>query len=286
MCQVEAYFATKNISLITHKTEHQGHAKDIAETLPNDATILSLGGDGTLHEIVNACVHTNRTIAVIPAGSGDDFAYVLGLRSIKQALETVLEGVVTSVDCGYVEISLESGQEQAYFINSFGVGFDAEVGTKMQQLPKVFKGQIAYFVAVLWQLFSLRNVSASCYVDGELLFEGASLFASVQNGKRTGGGFYLTPQASVQDGLFDVVMTGRLGVLETLMLLPQTLKEQVVTGEKIYRARAKEVVLNCSVPRLAHLEGEGLKASSSFKARVVPKAIKVLIPKENMDFKC
>ncbi len=261
--------------LTVHITEHKGHAKTIAEQLPDDATILSLGGDGTLHEIVNACVNTSKTIAVLPAGSGDDFAYALGIHSIEQALDIVLNGVCESVDCGVVETE----HEKVYFINSFGVGFDAEVGAKMQRLPKMFKGQVAYIVAVLWQLFSLRNVFVSCFADGKLIFEGPNLLSAVQNGQRTGGGFYLTPQASIQDGLFDVVVTGRLGVLETLMLLPRTLSGELVVGEKIVRARAQTITLNCAIPRLAHLEGEGLIASRSFKATVVPKALNILVAK-------
>ena len=240
---------------------------------------MSLGGDGTLHEVVNACVHTDKTIAVIPAGSGDDFAFSLGIHTTQQGLETVMNGVETKVDCGLVETE----HQQAYFINSFGVGFDAEVGEKMQRLPKFLKGQAAYFTAVLWQLFSLRNVTMTCYADRQRFFKGASLLSAVQNGKRTGGSFYLTPHASIQDGLFDVVVAGRLGVLETLTVLPKTLSEQslpeqLVAGPKIHRVRAKEIVIECSVARLAHLEGEGLAASCKFKATVLENALRVLMP--------
>ncbi len=214
-------------------------------------------------------------MAVIPAGSGDDFAYSLGIQTTQQGLETVLDANMSFIDCGLVETE----HDKAYFINSFGVGFDAEVGEKMQRLPRFLKGQAAYFAAVLWQLFSLRNVSMTCWVDGKPFFKGASLLSAIQNGKRTGGSFYLTPQANIQDGLFDVVVVGRIGVLETLLLLPQTLKEQLVTGPKIHRIRAKEIVIESSVARLAHLEGEELAATRKFKATLVERALKMYVPR-------
>lgn len=272
--EVQDFFASRSIPVTIFTTEYVGHAKEIAESLPLDATILSLGGDGTLHEIVNACVHTERIIAVIPGGSGDDFAYALGITSTQQALETVLNGTVTKIDCGLAE----RDSTATYFINSFGIGFDAEVGAKMRQLPKFYKGQVAYLVAVFWQLFSLRNIEMTCWADGKLFFKGASLLTAIQNGKRTGGGFYLTPHASIQDGLFDVVVAGRLGVLETLTILPQTLKEQLVSGPKVHRIRAKEIVVNSTFARLGHFEGEGHLESKTFKATVVEKALNIVLP--------
>ena len=76
--QTQRFFDDNQLPLTVLTTTHPKHATELVCNLPLEALVLSLGGDGTLHEVVNACIHTQRTVGILPAGSGDDFAFALG----------------------------------------------------------------------------------------------------------------------------------------------------------------------------------------------------------------
>ena len=126
---VEQFFAEARLPLTTLHTQHPTHATELVRALPEDARVLSLGGDGTLHEIAAACVHTRRVVGIVPGGSGDDLAYALGIPrdDLTTALNIVKAGHVGKVDTGCV-----NGET---FINAFGVGFDADVAYRVRHAP-------------------------------------------------------------------------------------------------------------------------------------------------------
>ncbi|MEZ4606016.1 MAG: YegS/Rv2252/BmrU family lipid kinase [Deinococcales bacterium] len=262
-----------------HETHYRGEAREIAAQLPDAALILSLGGDGTLNEIAHSCAHSKRKIGVLPAGSGDDFAKAIGISSLSEGLKLVeafLQGgaKLQKVDSGVVR----SEHETRRFVNTVGIGFDAEVGERMQRLPLFLKGQVAYLCALGIHLFVMRSVACEVRCDGESFFQGSSLFISNQNGPRTGGSFYLSPHAKVQDGLLDVVIAGRLGVLETLVLVPQTLSGKLINHEKIFRKQARQLEIKFAEARLGHTEGELLQPSRWFGVGLEPQSLNILMP--------
>ena len=277
--EVKHFFEARALPCHIHETSHTGHATAIAKELPKDVLIASLGGDGTLHEVASACIHSERSVAVIPTGSGDDFAFALGINSIDEALQAIVQGRTRYVDTGKVE-SYQGNTliGTRHFINTLGVGFDAEVGDTMRQLPHLFKGQVAYITSVLMRLFRLHNIVCEVIVDGKPFYQGPSLLISIQNGPRTGGSFYLTPHARVDDGLFDVIVAGRIAQLGALMLLPKTLTGKLVEDPQVFRTRGKEVEIHCRTARVGHTEGEFLASATSFKASVQPASLKMVIP--------
>ncbi len=265
----QTFFRQHGIPITLLKTEYAGHATELVRTLPQNATILSLGGDGTLHEIMTACVYTERTIGILPAGSGDDFAYALGIErnNLQQALGIVKKGQVKRVDTATVN--------GTPFINAFGVGFDADVAYGIYHAPKFLKERNAYLYSIVSTLGKLKNISVEVIIDNKKVFQGPSLLISTQNGPRTGGSFYFAPQAKTDDGLLDVVIAGKFGRLGTLNILPKVMKGTHTNHPKVFMFQGKEILLKWQTARPGHMEGQLLEANDTFHITAQPKSLKV-----------
>ena len=230
---VQVFFETKGWPLSTFFTEQPEQATLYVESLPDDATILVLGGDGTLHEVAAACVHTKRILGILPAGSGDDFAYALGIPrdDLRVALNSVECGATRRVDTGTVNSHT--------FINAFGVGFDADVAYGIKQAPSFLKDKAAYYYTILATLHRLESSPVTVCIDGVSVFRGPALLVATQNGPRTGGSFLFAPEAKLDDGLLDIIIAGPFGRLETLKLLPNVVKGKHLSHPNIFCIQRK-----------------------------------------------
>lgn len=272
LSQVKAFFQNQQLPLTVLTTTHAKHATQLVCNLPLEAIVLTLGGDGTLHEVVNACVHTPRTVGILPAGSGDDFAFALGLErnTIQQALEVIKQGNIKTVDTANV-----NGET---FINAFGVGFDADVAYGIYTAPKFLKERNAYFYSIFATLSKLENIPVKVTIDNKQVFNGPALLVSTQNGPRTGGSFLFSPTAKIDDGLLDVVIAGEFGRLGTLNILPKVLKGAHVGHPKVHIFQGKEVRLEWAKPRPGHMEGELLKPATTFDIHIQTASLHVFAP--------
>ena len=267
------FFKQAGLNITVLKTEYQGHATKLACALPSNATILSLGGDGTLHEIVIACVNTDRVVGILPAGSGDDFAYALGIErsSLQQALAVIQKAHIKHVDTATVN--------GTPFINAFGVGFDADVAYGIHHAPSFLKERNAYLYSIVSTLGKLKNIPVEVIIDNKKVFEGPALLISTQNGPRTGGSFFFAPHAKPNDGLLDVVVAGKFGRLGTLGILPKVIKGTHINHPRVFMFKGKEILLKWQSARPGHMEGELLAPTNTFYIKVQPKSLKVFASK-------
>ncbi len=268
--QVERFFREQQLELEVLSTKAPGDARRLVEQLPADATVLSLGGDGTLHEIAGACVYTSRTIGILPAGSGDDFAFALGIprHDLFAALQIARNGNVRQVDTGCVNSEV--------FVNSFGVGFDADVAHAVYSAPSFLKEFYAYLYAVVSTLRKLKNITVQVTIDGRDVYEGSSLLVAVQNGPRTGGSFLFSPEAKLDDGLLDIVIAGQFGRLATLGILPGVIRGQHLKNPRVQLYRGREVRIHWETARPAHMEGELLAAAQDYHIRLQAASLRVI----------
>lgn len=222
-----------------------------------------------MHEAALACLSSERTLGLLPAGSGDDFAFALGIGryDLAAAVATVRRGRVRMVDSGLVN--------GVPFINAVGVGFDADITFQMQHVPQFIKGRAAYLWALLATLTRLRCLPLTVDIDGRRVFSGPSLLVSTHNGPRVGGSFYFAPEASVEDGLFDVIVAGSIGRLGALAILPQVMQGRHLGHPQVFSFRGRRVKLRWEIPRPAHLEGELMAATSEFDLEIRPRSLRV-----------
>lgn len=253
-------------------THHPGHATEIVRELPYDATVVAVGGDGTVHEVAKSCIGTDRTLAVVPVGSGDDYAHALGLTRgrIDHAVDVVLAGRTRTIDT-----AICNGEP---FVNAVGVGFDAEVGRRVPEAPRYLRGIGAYLWSVAVSLRELTPVVATIEADDRRVHHGPCLLASCQNGPRTGGSFLFAPMAVLDDGALELLVAGDVRRWGTLGLLPRVLVGRHLSHPKVRHVRAQRVSMRWEAPRDWHTEGETFTPASTFEIEVRPASLRVVAP--------
>lgn len=251
-------------------TEAPGHATTLAASCPDDATVVAVGGDGTTHEVAQACIGNGRTLGLLPVGSGDDFAFALGMRrsDLAGALERLVTGRTRLVDCGTV-----NGEP---FINAAGVGFDADVARRVARAPAALKGLAAYLWGVFDALRVLEATPVEVSVDGAVVYTGRSLLVSTHLGPRTGGSFLFAPGADNQDGIFEVLVAGALGRAGILGLLPRVMRGAHLGHPSVALFRGERVRLHWERAQPCHLEGEAAAEAAEFELRMVPRSLRVI----------
>lgn len=195
-------------------TRAPGHAKELAGAVKDrpDQLVISVGGDGTHHEVANGLLPDGTAeMAIIPAGSGNDFAGFLGIpKDPALALAIALDAPPRPVDVGKVN--------EEYFLTVVGCGFDAEVAAYINQRPKAGNAQVAYLSAILKMLTRYDCKPLSVSQDGDSRSRSTLLLACGNTG-RYAGGIKICPAATPFDGLLDVVWVGGLSKLRILPLL-------------------------------------------------------------------
>ena len=258
---------------VVHQTNGPGHATELAAAAPAGATVVAVGGDGTVHQVVKGIVSSGgagRVLGVLPVGSGDDFAFALGLdrNDLPGAVARLLANEAQPVDLPFV-----NGEP---FVNALGVGFDAEVAHRLELAPQFLKGLAAYLYSVLVTLGRLRSVGVTVTVDDDEVYRGRSLVVATQNGPRTGGSFMFAPAARLDDGALDIVLATDVGVFATLALLPKVMRGKHLADPSVRTFRGRSVRLEWDEPRYAHADGESLGQGTSFTVTLAAQAIRVL----------
>lgn len=268
----ERFLAEHGMPYRVLTTTRRGHATELVRELPPDALVVAIGGDGTAHEVGVACVGTERTLAVLPSGSGDDFAFALGLdrHDLAAALDVLRRGRVRLVDVGRV-----NGEP---FLNATGAGFDADVAALVHGAPSVFRGLSAYLYALVRAMKDFALVRATVDVDGARVHDGAALLVTAQNGPRSGGSFLFAPQARLDDGRLDFLIGGSFTRLGTLGILPALMRGRHLDHPEVRLVRGTRASIAWSTPRTYHAEGEVGPERGTFDIEVVPEGLRVLAP--------
>jgi diacylglycerol kinase (ATP) len=267
---VSRFFEERGVRPVWHVTEGPGHAGGIVGGLPRDVSVVAVGGDGTVHEVAAACAGTGRVMGVLPAGSGNDYVKALGVGTdLGRALEVLLGGSVRVVDAAEVN--------GIPFNNGLGIGFDAEVAAGVADAPAYLGGTGRYLLSVGRLLKDFRCHEARLTLDGEVV-ESRTILVAVALGTTYGSIFRLTPEAVLDDGLFDVIWSEEVNRAEVLRLIPAALAGTLARRRKVHTARARAVAVDLAEEIPAHVDGEMLAPTRHFRARVLPGALRVVVP--------
>ncbi|HEX6708915.1 MAG TPA: diacylglycerol kinase family protein [Rubrobacter sp.] len=261
----------EGIEPVWHATEGPGHASRIVEGLPDDVMAVAVGGDGTVHEVAAACVGTGRTLGVLPTGSGNCYVQALGVgTNLGRALEILVKGKTRVVDAGEVN--------GVRFNDGLGIGFDAEVAAHVARAPGYLGGFGRYLWSVLRLLPGFRCREVTLKLDGRDVVESKTVLVAVALGTTYGGRFKLAPTSRLDDGLFDVVWSEEIGRAKAATLIPAVLRGTHLKHPKIHCAQVREVEVGFREATPAHVEGEMLAPSRTFRAKVLPAALRVVAP--------
>lgn len=261
-------------------TERPRHGEELArEAAQSGRPVVIVGGDGTLAEAANGILSAQQPATVplglVAAGNGNDYAWnTLKLpRDPAAALEVALSGEVAAVDVGRVN--------ERYFVNSLGVGIDANIAAAASELKRYpfLQGQTLYWAASLREIIFHydRCPWLKVYPDGEETDGRLYALSAITVGPTYGGGFRINPQADMRDGLFDLCTIVKPSKMRALRILGMVSKGQHVTQPEVQMRRVRSIVLESQEPVFAHLDGEVMKASR-FDVKILPGALRVRVP--------
>lgn len=266
-------------SLNSHKMDYEivltkapQHAVQIAQDAAANSlkNIIAVGGDGTLNEVLNGIMRSGKSedviLGLIPEGGGNDFANNFDLtQKVDRAIEIILQGNTTGIDIGKVE--------NYYFINALGIGFDAKVAYISKGI-KYLNGLPRYLSAIIKALISHHGYNAEITADDHS-FEKQFLLMSVGNGKTTGGGFYLTPNAEIDDGFFDICFIENVVRSRILKLLPSAIKGKHLQEREVCIKQAENIKVRS--PKLLPIYCDGeipqLENPKEFSIEIIANAI-------------
>lgn len=250
------------------KTGSQGQAVVLAHEGRTEgySAVVAAGGDGTINEVINGLAlslpetHPIGPLAVYPIGTGNDFAHTLRTKCNPSSIIDALKRERTQlVDLGLASLKGPSGEVHRYFHNSLGFGLEASVTQESDRIQRL-SGSLLYILAAFRALRSFETPFTSIeWVDenGEQQsLEQEITVLSVGNAKRTGGAFYLTPDAEVDDGLFDVAVAGSLSRRRLLTLLPRALVGKHTNANSVTMLRCNHINAHSRLPLPSHMDGE------------------------------
>ena len=242
-------------------TTGTGHASELAANIPGEnSTIISVGGDGTIHEVINGVdPKAGHTIAALPSGTGNDFSFELfGKMKMRDILHLINRGdSKREADVCRIEIQRigKNETEISRMINGLGVGFDAYVSYLNNQ-GKIFSGVLSYLISVFKALQSRKPLNIELFLDNVLQESKILLLAAIGNGRRAGGGFYLTPNAKIDDRILDVSTMTDMSSFKLLRRLPMALIDKVEQIPEAILQQCKEVLIKFVEPHFIHCDGE------------------------------
>ncbi|MCI0435713.1 MAG: diacylglycerol kinase family lipid kinase [Gemmatimonadetes bacterium] len=243
-------------------TTGPGHAVRIAQQslLDGERVIVAVGGDGTVHEVANGMLRAagsraieEAALAVVPVGTGNDFAKLLGVYgSIDAALDAIADGPVQRLDAGLAE--WEGGS--AYFVNAMGTGIDVEVIRQIarhQPLP----GALNYVAGLIRALARYRPVAITVRTETST-FDGRIMTIAVANGRSIGGTFQICPAARADDGLFDVCIIRELPLFASLRTAARIVRgtHTALDGVTVLRGACTDIWVAPDTPFFFQLDGE------------------------------
>jgi diacylglycerol kinase (ATP) len=238
-------------------------------------TVVVVGGDGMVHLGVNVCAGTTSRLAVVAAGTGNDFARNLGLpvRDAAAAVRLLTLGRTREIDLGRVT---PGASGETWFGGVLGAGFDAVVNARAQRM-RWPRGQMRYNLAVLRELPVFRPIPYVLELDGHRI-ETRAMLVAVANTTSFGGGMRVCPDADVADGLFDVLIVHALSVPAFLRVFPKVYSGTHTTHPAVEILRGRQVRLEASG---IHSQADGeVFADLPIDAELVPGALRVVTSAE------
>jgi len=272
--KIKPLFDNANIDLTIIETMFAGHGKDLAEQLDFNGYdgILSIGGDGTLHEITNGLMFRNDNfnlpLGLIPGGSGNSFMHDLDLVDPINAVKAIINGNTMQVDIAEVKIN----HVTKYAINIIGWGLVTDVAYKAE--VHRWMGTSRYTILSVLEVLSIKPRPAALII-GEKRISDDFAFIIACNTIHTGKGMKMAPKAKLNDGLMDIIVVrSKASRLRILSMLPNIFDGTHIKNPLVEYYTASSFSLIPQEDELLNIDGE-LAGSTPIDVKVIPKRIKV-----------
>lgn len=256
------------------RTKYAGHATEIAKQAVDEGVdmVVAIGGDGTINEIAKALVHSKTALGIIPCGSGNGLARHLRIpMEPKAAVELLNSGKRLCIDYGKIN--------GLPFFCTCGVGFDAFVSLKFADSGK--RGLLTYLENTLHE--SLTYKPETYEIENEEGTQRYNAFLiACGNASQYGNNAYITPQASLTDGLMDVTIMEPFTVLDVPSLSFQLFNKTLDQNSRIKTFRARKIKIHRSKPGVLHYDGDPMMADENLEVEIIPQGLYVVASDEKV----
>lgn len=286
--ELETLLRKENVSYQVYFTKYQKHATAITKDITSDGeehTVVALGGDGTVNEVVNGIVAFDKTIlGYIPIGSSNDFAR--GLELPTNPVDA-LNAILTCPNLHPMNVGeIRYKEKIRRFAVSSGMGFDADIVHESVVshlklfLNKIGLGKLTYAGVALHRLFLTTPCTINITLDNqkEISYPHA-YFAVLMNNKYEGGGAKFAPKAKNDDDMLDVMVASNIPKWKVLLLFPLAFAGLLSGINGVSMHRAKHVTLQAERPLPIHTDGEPIFLQSKLEACCIPEKIRVITTK-------
>lgn len=251
-------------------TQRQGHATELTQEAISQKFygVIAIGGDGTINEVASALCGSDTALGIIPCGSGNGLARHLGIPvNIEKAINLINTDNVESLDyCTVNDIP---------FFCTCGVGFDAQVSSKFAQSHK--RGPLSYLQNTIIEYLKYRPQKYTIEMGDEIVTEEAFLIAC-GNASQYGNNAFITPRASMHDGLIDVTVIHPFTPLDTAIMSVLLFTRHIDQDININTYRTKELVIKRNKPEIMHIDGDPVMMDADLHIKCHKAGIKILLP--------
>ncbi len=280
LTQVVTYLETQGWQVNMRQTLGPGDAITYArEAVANHCDIaVAVGGDGTLGEVANGLVGTDCALGVLPIGTGNVWAHMLGLpvwsathrAALMDAARVLVEGQTHRIDLGRVG--------DRYFVLWTGIGLDAEVARGVEPHRDIRRnlGNLTYWVTTIALTLGMRGSRVTVVIDGKAIRQRTFLIL-VTNAQLYADSWRVAPQAQLDDGLLDVYIFKGRSVVDVLRHMIMILLGRHLQDPKVESFRARRVEIRGEKSLPLHVDGEP-HGHTPASIVVVPKALRVIVP--------
>ena len=251
------------------ETEKAGHATEIAYEAQQNGidVVVAVGGDGTVNEVARSIVHSNTALGIIPCGSGNGLArHLLLPMDPKKSVEIINRCVIHDLDYGIIN--------EIPFFCTCGMGFDAFISMKFAEAGK--RGPVTYIENVLREGLTYKPETYHIEDETGTLIRKAFLI-SCANASQYGNNAYIAPQASMSDGLLDVIIMEPFDVLEAPQVAIEMMNKTLDKNQKIKTFRTKHIHIHREKEGYIHYDGDPVMTTADVDIQLVHKGIKMIV---------
>ncbi len=262
-------------------TVYPGHAIELAKQAVGYDLVIAMGGDGTIHEVMNGLMQIPEDkrpiLGVVPVGSGNDFAHGINVSTTPtEALKCAINGEPSTVDLG---LMTDQHGRKEYFDNTLGIGFGAIVTIRSHRLP-LLRGFLMYLSAVLQTIMLDHNPIAMQIETDNEQWNQKVIYLVLCNGPREGGGFLIAPDAKIDDGILHYAMITDVSRPMMLRIVPEVMKGTHGRFKEVKIGTCKKFTLTADRPLDIHDDGEIFTGPGTdlrqVSFEILPKALKVI----------
>ncbi|WP_315321052.1 YegS/Rv2252/BmrU family lipid kinase [Prevotella aurantiaca] len=257
-------------------TEYAGHATELAKQAVEDKVgiVVAVGGDGTVNEVGKALINTDTAIGIIPTGSGNGLARHLAIpMNVKKSLQILNQACIHKLDYGIIN--------GIPFFCTCGMGFDAFISMKFAEAGK--RGVVTYVQKVLEEGLKYEPQTYDIE-DNEGVHHYKAFLISVANASQYGNNAYIAPQASMSDGLLDIIIMEPFDIIDAPQVAIEMFNKTLDKNSKIKTFKAKRIHIHRKEEGVIHYDGDPIMAGKDVEIKLVSKGIKVVVnPSDHKD---